>query len=204
MTAGLDEAILKAAAEWHSQLREAGADSPLHEAHAEWLRQDPRHRRAWRRLEKLTARLDKAPADITETTLKKARASRRRALKLGLIVVFIAAAATADLQPDLRHRVMADHYTQTGEQKRLQLDDGSVLDLNTNTAIDIDFDQDRRRIHLRQGEIQVTTGKDQPQDQRARPFIISTKQGEIRALGTRFLVRREGGDTHGQRLGAGG
>ena len=198
MSAGLDEAILKAAAEWHSQLREATATSPLHAAHADWLRQDPRHQRAWQRIEKLTARLGKlsaqagAPEDITGLTLKKARYARRRALKLVTLTIVTAAAVTAGLQPDLHHRVMADYYTQPGERQRLQLDDGSVLDLNTGTAIDIDFNQNQRLIYLRQGEIQVTTAPDQHQHQQ-RPFIVITKQGRIRALGTRFLVRREGG-----------
>lgn len=192
MPTGLDQATLQAAAEWHSELREAGADSPLHAAHADWLRRDPRHRRAWQRVEKLAARLGDlsvradAATDIM-LTLKKARHARRRALKLTALLLVTTAAAMAGLQSDLQHRALADHYTATGERQRLQLDDGSVLDLNTNTAIDIDFDQDRRRIYLRQGEIQAQTAHNQD----PRPFSVITGQGEIRALGTRFLARRE-------------
>ena len=193
MPTGLDQATLQAAAEWHSELREAGADSPLHAAHADWLRRDPRHRRAWQRVEKLAARLGDlsvradAATDITMLTLKKACHARRRALKLTALLLVTTAAATAGLQSDLQHRALADHYTATGERQRLQLDDGSVLDLNTNTAIDIDFDQDRRRIYLRQGEIQAQTAHNQD----PRPFSVITGQGEIRALGTRFLARHE-------------
>lgn len=50
------------------------------------------------------------------------------------------------------------------------------------------FDSQRRRIHLHQGEIQVTTANDEV----ARPFIVTTDQGRIRVLGTRFLVREAG------------
>ena len=196
MPTSLDQAALQAAAEWHSELREAEADSPLHAAHADWLRRDPRHRRAWQRVEKLAARLGDlssqadAAADITVLTLKKARHTRRRALKLTALLLVTTAAA--GLQSDLHHRALADHYTATGERQRLQLADGSVLDLNTNTAIDIDFDQDRRRIYLRQGEIHAQTAHKQD----ARPFSVITGQGEIRALGTRFLARREGDHSH--------
>ncbi len=41
---------------------------------------------------------------------------------------------------------------------------------------------------LRDGEIYVETAHGHPAD--PRPFIVSTPQGSLRALGTRFMVRR--------------
>jgi len=183
----LDRATLEAAAEWYAELREAEPDSPAHAAHRDWLDRDPSHRRAWARVEKLSARLDGAPAEIVQPTLSKARATRRQALKVLLLVVGIGGLMGGWLQSDWHRRLAADHYTGTGERSQVRLADGSLIDLNTNTAVDVHFDDQRRRIHLMQGEIQVTTAP----DAEARPFLVTTGQGRIRALGTRFLVRLE-------------
>ena len=80
----------------------------------------------------------------------------------------------------------ADVHTATGERRTLQLADGSRLVLNARSAVDIRFDGSRRLLRLREGEVLVTVAADA-----ARPFIIATAQGEVWALGTRFLVRQE-------------
>ena len=81
---------------------------------------------------------------------------------------------------------MADQRTATGEQRQLQLADGTVINLNTHSAVDVQFDGDTRRIILQAGEIMVQTGHGDP-----RPFIVQTRDGTLRALGTRFMVKRE-------------
>jgi transmembrane sensor len=48
------------------------------------------------------------------------------------------------------------------------------------------FDARQRLIVLQEGEIMVETGHGD-----ARPFIVETREGSMRALGTRFLVKRE-------------
>lgn len=81
---------------------------------------------------------------------------------------------------------MADQRTATGEQRQLQLADGTVINLNTHSAVDVQFDGDTRRIILQAGEIMVQTGHGDP-----RPFVVQTRDGTLRALGTRFMVKRE-------------
>jgi len=187
MPASPDRASLEAAAEWYAALREAGPESPVHAAHGTWLHQDPEHRRAWARIEKLNAALEGAPAGIVQPTLKQARAARRQTFKLLLAVVGLGALLGGWLQTPWHQRLTADHYTATGERSAVRLDDGSLLELNTASAVDVHFDDERRRIHLEQGEIRVTTAADDA----ARPFIVTTGQGRVRALGTRFLVRQD-------------
>ncbi|SEO62248.1 FecR domain-containing protein [Pseudomonas sp. Snoq117.2] len=63
--------------------------------------------------------------------------------------------------------------------------------LNSDSALDVRFDEGIRRLHLRRGEVLVTTHAD-PVVPR-RPFVIDLAQGEIEALGTRFSVRLEEG-----------
>jgi transmembrane sensor len=81
---------------------------------------------------------------------------------------------------------LADQRTATGEQRIVRLSDGTVLNLNTHSAVDVRFDDKRRLIVLQEGEILVETGHGD-----ARPFIVETREGSMRALGTRFLVKRE-------------
>jgi len=184
-----DRATLEAAAEWYAELREAGPESPAHAEHQTWLSRSAAHRRAWARIETLQSRLDGAPPGVLRRTLEKARAARQQALRLLTVLVIVGSVMAGGLQTELHRHLLADHATGTGEREALRLPDGSRLALNTATAVNVQYNEQYRRIHLIKGEIQVTTAA----DDRARPFIVTTDQGRIRALGTRFLVRSEDG-----------
>jgi transmembrane sensor len=90
----------------------------------------------------------------------------------------------------LWHYNVSDYSTGTGEWKQVQLADGTQLMLNTATAIDIDFNAETRRVLLHAGEIYIRTASD-PQ----RPFLVETRDGTARALGTRYSVRKLDGGT---------
>lgn len=75
--------------------------------------------------------------------------------------------------------------TRTGEQARYILDDGSKITLNTGTEIRIDFTPELRKITLERGEALFDVAPD-----KARPFTVYAGIGEIRALGTKFTVRK--------------
>ncbi|MFL0798987.1 MAG: FecR domain-containing protein [Agarilytica sp.] len=75
------------------------------------------------------------------------------------------------------------HETQIGEHKKIVLDDGSTLILNTNSSISITFDRSQRLVQLNKGEVYFEIEKDQN-----RPFDVSTSSGSVRVLGTRFSV----------------
>ena len=55
--------------------------------------------------------------------------------------------------------------------------------LNSASAIDTSFNSQQRQVQLRQGEIQVTTGAD------SRPFWVMTRDGYLRTVDSRLLVR---------------
>src|SRR5690606_34915378 len=69
------------------------------------------------------------------------------------------------------------------------LPDGSRVWLNAASSLDADMRDGLRRLALVAGEILVDTAHD------ARPFVVDTPQGRMRALGTRLTVRREAGRT---------
>ncbi len=117
------------------------------------------------------------------STLAGVKARRRAVLKtLGLLLAVGGSGwlATEHLP---YQAMLADQRTATGQRRHMRLDDGSQLDLNTDSAVDIAFSADLRLIRLHRGEILVDTAKD------SRPFIVEAPQGSVRALGTRFVVR---------------
>lgn len=83
----------------------------------------------------------------------------------------------------------ADYYTNVGESKQITLSDGSVLELDTDTAISVDYTDGRRRIILHQGEAYFTVAADTK-----RPFDVITGETDVQALGTEFDVSRAGDD----------
>ena len=75
------------------------------------------------------------------------------------------------------------YATAIGQQKTIQLKDGSELQLNTNTQVEINYSDAYRDIYLLQGEAHFVVAKN-----KNRPFRVSAGKGVVRALGTAFSV----------------
>ncbi len=183
----LDHATLEAAARWYVDLRCDSPNDALREAHSRWLERDPRHLQAWERLGRLQGKLEQMNPAVARPTLASARAKRRDVLKVLSLLLASGAAGTLAWNTTPLPTLMADQRTGTGERRRLRLDDGSQLHLNTATAVDIRFSEQLREVRLLSGEILIETAR----DFLARPFVVHTAEGSIRALGTRFVVRRD-------------
>ena len=81
--------------------------------------------------------------------------------------------------------------TEIGEQRSIELQDGSVIQLNTGSRIDVRFSASERDIRLSKGEALFKVAHDP-----ARPFRVRTDDAVIQALGTQFNVyRRQDGTT---------
>ncbi|WP_339485948.1 FecR domain-containing protein [Pseudomonas sp. EL_65y_Pfl2_R95] len=187
-------AVLQAAANWYLDLQDAPNNGSLRAAHKGWLAANTTHRQAWARLEKLQGKLAVLPPGLAQPTLSSANHKRRESLKL--VGMLLAAGGVSGLawQSTTLSSLRADQRTATGQRRKVRLDDGSILHLNSATAVNIDYGKQLREISLLQGEILVQTAA----DAKERPFVVHTDQGSIRALGTRFLVRREGDRCHVQ------
>ncbi|MEG0884353.1 MAG: FecR domain-containing protein [Janthinobacterium sp.] len=86
--------------------------------------------------------------------------------------------------------LLADLRSPTGQWHTHKLADGSRITLGSDSAVNVRFHADERHVELVRGDILVDVAKDA-----RRPFIIDSEQAAIRALGTRFSVRREDGAT---------
>ncbi|MDY7069433.1 Protein FecR [Pseudomonas extremaustralis] len=182
--------VLDAAIAWQLSLDSGDGDLVAREAFSQWLASDEEHARAWRQLGLLDQRVSVASGPARAALLQSREGIRRRVRKLGSGLASIALVCGLALLAGERyvpiHYWLADQRTATGEQRTLTLADGTRINLNTHSAIDVRFDEQRRLIVLQEGEILVETGHND-----ARPFYVQTRDGSLRALGTRFIVKRE-------------
>ena len=180
--------VLDAAIAW--QLSLDSANPVEREEFAKWHAAHEEHARAWRQLGMLDQRFSVASGPARTALLQSRESIRRRVRKLGSGVASVVAVIGLALFAGERYLPvdywLADQRTATGEQRVLRLSDGTVINLNTHSAVDVRFDEKQRRVILQDGEILVETGHGD-----ARPFIVETREGSMRALGTRFLVKRE-------------
>lgn len=84
---------------------------------------------------------------------------------------------------------LASHTTILGQQKVIDLPDGSVISLNTETRVLVDFNAGRRRAILEYGEAYFEVAPDVN-----RPFVVDTGSRTITVLGTQFGVYKSGFD----------
>ena len=182
--------VLDAAIAWQLSLDSGDGSAVEREEFSKWLASDEEHARAWRQLGMLDQRFSVASGPARAALLQSREGIRQRVRKLGSGLASIALVCGLALFAGERyvpiHYWLADQRTATGEQRTLKLADGTLVNLNTHSAIDVKFDEQRRLIVLQEGEILVETGHND-----ARPFYVQTRDGSLRALGTRFIVKRE-------------
>lgn len=187
----VDHATLEAAARWYVDLRCDSCNEATREAHRCWLEGAVEHRQAWERLIRLQERFDRIGPGVARPTLSSARVRRREVLKVLSLLLAAGGAGTVAWRNTSLPSLVADQRTATGQSKSLLLEDGSRVRLNTATAMNVHYNPSLRELQLLSGELLIETAR----DAQARPFVVHTGEGSIRALGTRFIVRSEGAQT---------
>lgn len=192
MSAAPDSAVLEEAAGWLVRFQSETLSAADRAAFERWRGRSAAHAAAWTRVEDMLRSFGQVPPELGARTLRQLeRPGRRQALRGVAGLMLLGPAAWLAWRELPWHEWSADARTATGEQRRMQLADGTRLLLNTATAVDIQYTAEQRVIWLRAGEILLTTGKDPAPVH--RPFIVRTAQGSVQALGTRFMVRDERG-----------
>lgn len=187
--APIDPAILREAAEWLTRLHDGPSGPKEWQAIECWRASSPAHGRAWQRAEALMGELRGLPGGPLHATLAKPAARRRQLLRL----LWLPLALPAGWLGWQQLRIDGERWrSATGQQLPLTLADGTRLLLNTATEIAVDFNAQARTIRLLGGEILVTSAPDPSPV--PRPLRVVTQDGSVRPIGTRFSVRRAGGD----------
>jgi transmembrane sensor len=184
--------VLHQALEWQVTFWSGHVSADEKAAFQSWLESAPAHREAWQKAQSLHARLAGLPGEIGGQVLRSAptRQGRRRMLATLLWLAGGGIAIGTARQTPQWQQAMADHATRTGERRQIVLDDGTRIDLNSASAVDVRYDGQSRRVTLIRGEILISTAPDSATIK--RPFLVTTDQGEIQALGTRFRVQEDG------------
>ena len=199
--APIPEAIRHQAAAWLVELQgDEARDATLRRWRA-WREAHPEHERAWQYIEAFRARLQGVPAPLAHATLATNPGHRRQAIKALAVAAFTAGGAWMLAEHEPWRPWTADARAGIGERLVHTLPDGTRVTLNAGTAIDIHFTASERTLQLVRGEVLVETAHD-PLASGAgasppRPFVVQTRQGRIRALGTRFTVRDLAGGADG-------
>jgi len=191
------------AAEWTEILKNAGAQERA--TFDEWLTESPRHVREFLLISAVDRALDAVDAErkhdvqallaqakedgVTDLSVYREPAApaavpqKRRWHRMGMAAA-LALLATGVVQwYAMPH--WADYRTTTGEQRTLQLADGSVVSLNTRSHLQVRFTEHSRELRLVQGQASFKVSQDA-----LRPFRVQAGQTFIQALGTQFDVYR--------------
>ncbi len=180
------QAIEDTAIEWIARLRAEDVTDAERADFAEWLVESPANTQAFDAMAELwglTGGIEPQEAELPKPTSAN---PTKRWVPMAL-AASIMMAVTGFLLIDSG----AQYRTERGEQRRVVLEDGSTVHLNTRSTVLVTYDNDNRIIELSDdGEAYFEVAKD-PQ----RPFVVSTSYGNAEALGTAFNVHAMGGHT---------
>ena len=184
--------VLNPAAEqavaWMVRLRSGRDDARQQALFQQWLGDDPANVHAWEQLQRGLGEhfevVRRAPGALRDTLLQP-EVGRRDVLRAMAGLSVLGGSLWFAARSDTGQALTADLRTGTGERRSLTLTDGSRLTLNADSAVDLAFSGSRRLVRLCRGGLVVQVAADP-----SRPFIVRSDQGDVRALGTRFLVEQ--------------
>jgi transmembrane sensor len=212
-------AVVAEASEWFIDFRAGDVDGEARVRFIEWLRRSPEHIQAylevsgvWSELPSsdpegrfdiasLIARARNEPDTIPLSPvnprrpppLPAAEPRGRRMLSrrpvMAATALALLAAVTALflwIDSDTAH----SYSTGIGEQRTIQLLDGSTVELNARSRVKIRLTDRRRDVALIEGQALFRVAKD-----KQRPFVVRAGDAEVRAVGTEFDVYKKQAET---------
>jgi transmembrane sensor len=179
------EDISEIAIEWLIKLRDGTGED--WERFVEWLEADPAHSQAFDEAMAADGLADGLPRSVPRPLHRPSEApapsrpARRAFLGWGAAGVLVASLGYWSLRPD---RQLYAIETAPGEQRSINLADGSRVDLNGGTRLDLDRNN-ARFAQLAKGEAFFKIARNP-----AHPFRVDAGNAEVRVLGTAFNVVR--------------
>ncbi|WP_410016677.1 FecR family protein [Sodalis sp. C49] len=189
------DAAAQHAIEWMVLLRSGEATEEDFREYERWRYADASHDAACAKIETTLGKIQflthaMPPENVRQTLL--APSSRRKFLQnaLGVAAIAMVGGTVVNQKYPLPY-LLTDVHTDTGQRRRIELDDGSTLDLNARTALNISLSETVRSVELRTGGIIARVVGDGN-----RPFSVNTAMGQILAGEGLFHVRQESGGIH--------
>ncbi len=197
----------RTALDWHQRRQQADWRAEDEAAFQAWRKASPLHAVAYLRMERAAGRAEVAiarlsrqrtvplaaprqpPSAAVETKTPLRRRARRWLAAVAVLAVVMVGGSLAWVLPGWEPR--GQFSTEVGSRRTVMLEDGSRVELNTNTRIRAFFEDGTRQVHLIRGEAYFDVQRDLQ-----RPFIVHADGQRIVVLGTRFTVRREAQGLH--------
>jgi transmembrane sensor len=186
------DAISERAAAFFEQ-RRFGSWSDAGQAElAAWLAESFLHRAAYLRVEGIAARADQLAALRSLMLGQHARGGAGKLDYRWFVLPLLAAASIAlfaalgmPLVNSLLQQPDRSYSTDVGGRTLLKFADGTVVDLNTDTAVRFRMTGEERTVWLERGEAWFHVSHNA-----ANPFTVIVDRHRVTDLGTEFLVRR--------------
>jgi transmembrane sensor len=188
------EDLSQEAALWVVRLAEPDAPSSLVAEFEAWRAQGPEHevafereRRTWEKasaLREVGGERRRAGALRPAAPGASAGSSRRELFRQAAAAAGVAVLAGGAGTAAFLATAGRAYATAVGERRLVVLEDGSRIEMNTDTRLVVRYSSGRRAIRLEQGEalFEVAPNK-------ARPFVVVAGEHRVQALGTAFNVR---------------
>jgi transmembrane sensor len=208
----LNPQIYSEACEWFVQCRSGALDDTARREFDRWLRKSPEHLSAYLEVaaiwnegpaldpqhqwdaERLIATaaadddnviplpLPAAPMESLTTVQPVARSRKPQAIAASVAIIALAVSALV-----WSVLLRAPTYTTgVGEQRSIVLTDGSTVELNSRSKVTVRYSKRERAIALLEGQALFRVAKDH-----ARPFVVTSGDTRVRAVGTQFDVYKK-------------
>ncbi|HMA00512.1 MAG TPA: FecR family protein [Steroidobacteraceae bacterium] len=207
-------AIVAEASAWFVEFRAGDVNDAARQRFIEWLRRSPEHIQAYLEISGAWAELPTsdpggridvaslverarseadvvalspvgaAPPEIpspSEPSLRR-RWPRRVVPAIAALALLAAVAVRLLGLGDLG----SSYSTGIGEQRTIQLADGSTVELNARSRLHVRLTREQRGVTLLEGQALFRVAKDGK-----RPFVVRAGDAEVRAVGTEFDVYRK-------------
>lgn len=202
------------AAEWFVEFRDGGMDGEAQKEFFTWACRSPEHIQAflevsafWSDLPHFVSRqtvdvsdlvaqalaegnvvpldVDAPRAGRSGTSPARALINRVRYRGFGIAASVVLAGVAASTIVWAQFFRAPTYETEVGEQRSLVLEDGSTVGLNAKSRIRVRYTRGLREVELLEGQALFRVAQD-----KARPFIVTSDDTRVRAVGTQFDVNR--------------
>lgn len=175
------------AAHWLVVLDEPRVSRQDIDAFQAWLAADETHKRAY---DAVSATADKIDAVLATEPVAHEIGHRRPRVPVRPIAIAALSAAAAlalfvisPLSP-LGDEAGAVYATAPEQERLLRLSDGTTIEMAPGARLRASLEGDERRVRFEEGVALFNVAHDA-----SRPFVVTTRFGDIRVLGTSFVVR---------------
>ncbi|MBS0418024.1 MAG: FecR domain-containing protein [Proteobacteria bacterium] len=182
-TLSVPDGALAEAAVWIARLHGPERTAAVESGWRDWFGAHPDHATAW---EVVTDKWNKShaiPVGLVHPPVRVRRRISQRPIFVALGVVVAAASLLIGAALVLFGRGAVT--TTIGEQKTLNLRDGTRIELNTATRLVVRYDSKTRVVELKSGEAYFSVAHE------PRPFVVIVGNRKVIAVGTSFTVRRD-------------